>query len=111
MARVRTTGDQPWTTGQAVGFLAMMAGVCMVAYGISEWPIHSEWGWWPWVVCTDWAAGSPLCAEGSEEGVRAAVVVASGAVVSISGLIVVGRTATPSAGRRPRSRSGESGGD
>lgn len=86
---------RPWTTGQAIGFLAAMAGVCIAAYGAASWPIHDEWGWWPWVVCGDWAEGADACIAGREDGFKALAIAAAGALLVISGLVAFRKTAAP----------------
>lgn len=83
---------QQWTTGQAIGFICAMVGVCAAAYGLGEWPVHNEWGWWPWFVCDTWAAGSLACISGEEQGIRAITIIVGGAVLVVSGIIAFVKT-------------------
>ena len=84
--------EPDWTTGQAVGFICTVLGICAAAYGLREWPVHNEWGWWTWYVCDTWAAGSPTCIAGDEQGIRAITIIVGGAVLAVSGIVVFNKS-------------------
>lgn len=79
--------EPSWTTGQAIGFICTVVGICAAVYGLGVWPVHNEWGWWPWSVCDTWAADPLTCVSGEEQGIRAITIIAGGAVLAFSGII------------------------